>query len=149
MWLALRQAHDYWEDPPGRRRCVSIPRLRPLGRWGTLPSVLPSAAEIPRGPSNRPPTNVTHKTGTHRVQPTRSSVRETGTRPELGDRIVIEPTHIKMAPHRTVPEGRGARISCEVKAELRYGPVAYLHLKTLPPHNPPYLRSRRPGPNST
>jgi hypothetical protein len=63
MWLALRQAYDYWEDPPGRSRCVSLPRGRPLDRWGTLP-FLSSVAEIPTDPSNRPPTNFTHKTGT-------------------------------------------------------------------------------------
>jgi hypothetical protein len=91
IWLA----HDYWEDLPVRRRCVSLPRGRPLGRWGTLPSFLPSAAEIPRDSSNRPPTKVTHKADTHRVQPTPSSVRETGTRTELGEPILIEPTHIK------------------------------------------------------
>jgi hypothetical protein len=122
MWLAPRQAHGYWEDPPGRRRCVSLPRFRPLGRWGTLPSFLPSAAEIPRDSNNRPPRNVTH-----RVQPTRSSVRESGTRPELGEPIVIEPTHIKRAPHRTVPKARGPRLNRQVKADLRYGRVVYLH----------------------
>jgi hypothetical protein len=150
MWLALREAYDCWEDPLGRRRCVSLPRGWPLGRWRTLPSFLPSAAEIPRDRSNRLPTNVTH-----RVQPTRSSVRETGTRPELGESIVIEPTHIQRTPHRAVPEGRGPRLSHQVKADLRYGRgclsphILFSDLKTLPPQTPPYLRSRHPGPDST
>jgi hypothetical protein len=150
MWLVQRQAHDYWEDPPGRRRCVSLPRLRPLGRWGTLPSFLPLAAEIPKDPSNRPPTRLAD-----RVQPTRSSMRETGSRPELGEPVVIEPTHITMAPHRTVPKGRGPRLSCHVKADMRYGPgclsrhMWFSDLKTLPPHTSHYLRSRHPGPGST
>jgi hypothetical protein len=138
MWLELREADDYWEDSPGRRRCVSLPGGGPLGRWGTLPSFLPSTAEILRGPSNRPPTNVTH-----RVQPTRSSVRGTGTRPELGEPIIIELTHIKMAPHRTVPKGRGPRFSRQVKADLRYrrgclSPhIWFSDLKTLQPQTPP------------
>jgi hypothetical protein len=49
-------------------------------------------------------------------------VRGTGTRREFGEPIVIEPTHIKRVPHRTVPEGRGPRLSRQVKADLRYGP---------------------------
>jgi hypothetical protein len=56
------------------------------------------------------------------VQPTRSSVRETGTRPELGEPIVIEPTNIKRAPHRTVPKGRGPRLIRHANADLRFGP---------------------------
>jgi hypothetical protein len=75
----------------------------------------------------------------HRVQTTRSSVPETGTRPELGEWIVIEPTHIKMAPHRTVPEGRGPRPSRQVKADLRYG-RGYLHTCGFPTCKP-YLRT--------
>jgi hypothetical protein len=151
MWLALRQAHDYWEGPLGRRRCVSLPpgpAPRPVGNTSVIPFL--SAAEIPRGPSNRPPTNVIH-----RVQPTRSSVRETGTRPELGELIVIEPTHITSAPHRTVPEGRGPLLSRHVKADLRFGRgclsrhMWFSDLKTLPPRTPQYLRSRHPGPDST
>jgi hypothetical protein len=68
--------------------------------------------------------------------------------------IVIEPTHIKRAPHRTVPEGRGPRLSRQVKADLRYGRglsphIWFSDLKTLPPLARPYLRSRHPGPDST
>jgi hypothetical protein len=68
---------------------------------------------------------------------------------------VIELTHIKRAPHRTVPKGRGPRLSREVKADLRYGPgwlsphIWFSDLKTLPPQTPQYLRSRHPGPDST
>jgi hypothetical protein len=66
-----------------------------------------------------------------------------------------KPTCIKRAPHRTVPEGRGPRLSRELKADLRYGPGClsphkwFSDLKTLPPHSPPYHRSRCPGPDST
>jgi hypothetical protein len=66
-------------------------------------------------------TQTSHTRLAHRVQPTRSSVRGTGTRPELEKSIVIEPTHIKRAPHRTGPEGRGPRLSRHVKPDLRYG----------------------------
>jgi hypothetical protein len=56
--------------------------------------------------------------------------------------IVIEPTHITRAPHRTVPKSRGPRLSRQVKAYLRYGRdclsphMLFSDLKILPPHTP-------------
>jgi hypothetical protein len=149
MWLALRQAYDYWEDPPEKRRCVSLPWGRPLGRWGTLPSFFLSAPEIPRDPSNRPPTHVTHKTGTQSAVYSELRARE---RNSLGTRRADRnraPTHI-MAPHRSVPKGRGPRLSRQVKADLRYGRglsphIWFSDLKTLSPHTPLTTGRALPG----
>jgi hypothetical protein len=138
MWLALRQKHDYWKDSPERRRCVSLSRGRPLGLLVTLPSFLPSAAEIPRATAAFHQ-QTSHTRLAHRVQSTRSSVHETGTRPELVKSIVIEPTLINREPQRTVPEGRGPRLSCQVKADLKYGRDVYLHTSGFPTWKP-YLR---------
>jgi hypothetical protein len=67
---------------------------------------------------------MSHTRLAHRVQPTRSSVRETGTRPELGEPIVIEPTNLKRAPHKTVPEvclRAAAQPSSNGRPEVRSG----------------------------
>jgi hypothetical protein len=156
MWLALRQAYDYWEDPPRRRRCVSLPRGRPLGRWGTLPSFLPSVPETQRDPNNHPRRNVTHKTGTQSAAYSELRGRDwnsPGTRKADRNRAH---TH-EMAPHRTVPEGRGPRLSRQAKADLRYGRgclsphIWFSDLKTLPtqPPHPPLTSGRTiPGPDS-
>jgi hypothetical protein len=112
MWFALRQAHDYWEDPPRRRRCVS----RPVGN---IAVILSFSCWDPHGPQQSS-TNKRHKQD-WQIQNAAFSELGTGTRPELGESVVTESTHIKRAPHMTVPKGRGPRLSRHVKADLRYG----------------------------
>jgi hypothetical protein len=63
-----------------------------------------------------------HKRHTQDLHPECSLFGAPCARLALGEPIVIEPTNIKRAPHRTVPEGRGPRLSRQVKADLRYDP---------------------------
>jgi hypothetical protein len=137
IWLLGRSSRETQvrAHPPGPRQG------RPLGRWGTFPSFLPSAPEIPRDPSNRPPTNVTYKTGTQRAAYSELRAWDWNS-PGIrrGDRNRAH-AH-KMVPHRTVLKVRGPRLSRQVKADLRYGRgclsphIWFSDLKTLPPHTP-------------
>jgi hypothetical protein len=119
---------------------------------GTLPSFLPSTAEIPRDPSSRPPTNVTHKTGTQSAAYSELRARDWNSfRTRRADRNRAN-AH-KMTPHRTVPKGRGPRLSREVKADLKYSRGCLSPHLVFRPENPtsahpPYLRLCHPGPDS-
>jgi hypothetical protein len=125
-----------------REAQVCFPSRGPVGNTSIIPSFSRRDPEgLQQSYTNKHPTQDWH---------TQSAAYS-----ELGESIVIEPTHIKRAPHRTVPKHRGPRLSRQVKADLRYGReylsphMWFSDLKTLPPHIPPYLRSRHPGPHST
>jgi hypothetical protein len=75
--------------------------------------------------------------GTHYKRHTECSVLgapcaglELARNPKLGEPIVIEPTLMKRAPHRTVPRGRGPRLRRQIKADLRYGTTRVVYLDT-------------------